>query len=143
MADDLPVSGRVTIPAKDLSHTAVRAAGPGGQNVNKVASKIDLRFDLEGTDALPPDAKARLRALAVNRTDAEGRVLVTSQKTRDQTRNLADARAKLAELVRRALVRPKRRRPTKPSRGAVRRRLEGKRRQAEKKHARRPVRGDE
>ncbi len=132
----LEIDPRVTLPAHELTWTAVRAGGPGGQNVNKVASKVELRFDLAGTRALAPDVKARLRKLAAGRLDAEGRILLTSQRTRDQAKNLADARDKLAELVRRALFVPKARRATKPTRGSQERRLEGKRRDARVKAGR-------
>lgn len=135
--DDLPIDRRVVIPAADLSWTAVRSSGPGGQNVNKVASKVDLRFDLEGTTALSPEAKQRLRRMAAARLDKDGRLVVTSQATRDQSRNLDDAREKLAALIRRALVVPKRRKPTKPSKGAKERRLKEKRARSEKKERRR------
>jgi ribosome-associated protein len=134
--DDLPVSRRVIVPAADLEWTAVRASGAGGQNVNKVSSKVDLRFDLEKTQALSPDVKTRLRVIAKGRLDKDGRLVITSQLTRDQPRNLEDARAKLAELIQRALVAPKKRKATKPSRGARERRLGAKRRTSEKKEGR-------
>ncbi len=135
--EDLRVDRRVVIPAAELSWSAVRASGPGGQNVNKVASKVDLRFELASTTALPADAKERLLRMVRTRLDKEGRLVITSQLTRDQSRNLEDAREKLATLVRRALVAPKARKPTKPSRGARERRLGEKRAQADKKQARR------
>jgi ribosome-associated protein len=137
MSDPLIIDGALTIPSEELSWTAVRASGPGGQNVNKVASKVELRFDLAASRVLKDDVKARLRALAGSRLDAEGRLLVTSQLTRDRGRNLDDARAKLKDLVKKALPVPRRRKATRPSLGSRRRRLEGKRIQGEKKAARR------
>jgi ribosome-associated protein len=142
MTSPLFVDPRVTIPGGELSWTAVRSGGPGGQNVNKVASKVELRFDLPGTRAFSPEVKARLRVIAAGKLDAEGRILLTSQRTRDQVKNLADAREKLAELVRRALFVPKARRATKPSRGSKERRLEGKRHDARTKASRGKV-GDD
>ena len=142
--DDLPITSRVVLPASDLSWTAVRSSGPGGQNVNKVATKVDLRFDLPGTVALSDAVKRRLRELAgPSRLDAEGRIALQSDGQRSQSGNLDAARARLRALVLEALAPPKVRRATKPSRGAKRRRLDEKRRQGDKKRARRPVRGDE
>jgi ribosome-associated protein len=135
--DPLFVRPGVVIPASELSFEAVRASGPGGQNVNKVASKVDLRFDLDATQVLYPETKERLRALFKNALDKDGRLCVTSQKTRDQARNLEDAREKLRDMILQALVRPKKRRPTKPSRGAVERRIGEKKRHGEKKATRR------
>jgi ribosome-associated protein len=131
------VVGRVVIPASDLAWAAVRASGPGGQNVNKVSSKIELRFALATTTALDAGTKRRLATAARSRIDRDGQLLIVSQKTRDQQRNLEDARDKLAELVRAALTPPPPRRPTRPTFGSKKRRLEDKRRTGEKKAARR------
>jgi ribosome-associated protein len=136
MSEPLVVSRALTIPADELRWTSVRSSGPGGQNVNKVSSKVELRFDFERSRVLREDTKARLRGLAQGRLDAEGRILVVSQATRDRQRNLEDARAKLAELVTRACVRPKRRRPTRPSRGATENRLSEKRHHSARKRDR-------
>ena len=114
----------------------MRASGPGGQNVNKVSSKVELRFDFETSSALGVSVKARLRALAQHRLDADGRILIVSQVTRNQPQNLEDARQRLAELIARALVAPKVRRPTKPSRAAKRRRVNDKRVNSQKKQGR-------
>jgi len=144
MSTPLVINDKITLPGHDLEWTAVRASGPGGQNVNKVASKIELSFDFESTVALPDPAKARLRALAKNSMDAEGRVLIKSEKTRDQGKNLADAREKLKELVLKALVVPKARKPTKPTKASKKRRVETKKKVAKKKAARKPPRrGDD
>ncbi|HWN12612.1 MAG TPA: alternative ribosome rescue aminoacyl-tRNA hydrolase ArfB [Candidatus Dormibacteraeota bacterium] len=133
MADPIDVTGEVGVPASALTVHAVRASGPGGQNVNKVATKIDLRVDLEAIEGLSDPARARLRVLAQPRADAEGRLVVTSQATRNQARNLEDARARVADLVRAALVAPRPRVKTRPSAGARRRRLAGKKQRADVK----------
>jgi ribosome-associated protein len=140
MSSDLVIDDRVVLPGRDLSWTAARSSGPGGQNVNKVATKVVLRFDLPGTEALSPAVKARLRKIARGRLDADGRVVVTSQATRNRVRNLEDAREKLAELVRAALVEPRHRRTTRPSRAARERRLRDKHLRAERKRDRTPIR---
>ena len=143
MADPIVVMGAVRVPASALTVRAVRASGPGGQNVNKVATRIDLRVDLEAVEGLSAAARARLRALARHRSDAEGRLVVTSQATRNQARNLEAARARVADLVRAALVAPRPRVRTGPSAGARRRRLAGKKQRAElKRWRRRPATDD-
>jgi ribosome-associated protein len=115
----------VVVPASALTVKAVRSSGPGGQNVNKVASKIELRVDLARVEGLGDAQRERLLALAAPRCDAAGLLLVTSQKTRDQARNLEDARDKVRALVARAVVLPRRRRATRPTAAsrAKRRRL--------------------
>jgi len=129
--------GPALVPARAVIWRAVRSSGPGGQNVNKVASRVELRVDLDAISGLSPAARARLEALALNRRDRDGYLLVTSQRTRDQARNLDDAREKVARLLERALAVPKRRKPTRPSRAASERRLRQKKRRASVKRDRR------
>jgi ribosome-associated protein len=135
----LPIVVRpgITVLPWALSARAVRAGGPGGQNVNKVASKIELHVDLRGVVGIDGDARARLQNLVAGSLDAEGRLLVTSQLTRDQHRNMDDAREKVRTLVLRALERPKPRRKTRPTRASVERRLGEKTHRAHTKAMRR------
>ncbi len=143
MAEPIRISRGVQIPASAITWRAVRASGPGGQNVNKVASKVELRVDLDAVSGLDDGARARLEALAARRRDSRGRLLVTSQRTRDQARNLDDARDKVRRLLARALVVPRSRKRTRPSAAAVAKRLQQKRRRAERKRDRRTPRADE
>ena len=137
MPDAIFVGSGVVVPEGALRFRAVRSSGPGGQNVNKVASKVELRVDLAAISGLSAPAAARLRALAAGRLDADGLLLVSSQATRDQGRNLADAREKVRALIERALVAPKRRRATRPTAGSRERRLQGKRQASQRKAGRR------
>jgi ribosome-associated protein len=136
MTDPLTVTSSVVIPGDELVWTAVRSGGPGGQNVNKVATKVELRFDAERSGALAPSVKARLLARAAGRLDAAGRVLIVADETRSQSQNLELARERLAALVRAALVPPKKRKKTRPTRASKERRLEHKRQVGEKKRSR-------
>lgn len=135
---DLRVNERIVIPAAELRLSYVRASGPGGQNVNKVASKAVVRFDLAASTALAPEEKARAATRLASRLTQAGELVVTNGATRDQTRNREAALARLAVLVAGAVARPRLRRPTRPSATAVEKRLTGKHRRAETKRERRP-----
>ena len=134
---DVVVTPRLTIPAGELDMSFARSGGPGGQNVNKVSSKVDLRWNPRTSAALTDDDRALLLERLRNRLTTDGYLIVTSTATRDQIKNRDDALGKLAIIVKSALHRDKPRRPTKPSRGAKRRRLDEKRRHSEKKQNRR------
>jgi ribosome-associated protein len=133
----LEVTSGLVIPDSELSFTFVRASGPGGQNVNKVSSAVQLRFEMAGSTVLSDAVKSRLRTLAGRRATDDGAILIIARNQRSQDHNRREALERLAELVRRALVVPKARKATKPTRASRERRLEGKARQQQTKQRRR------
>jgi ribosome-associated protein len=134
---DVIVTPRLTIPAGELSFAFARSGGPGGQNVNKVASKAELRWNPTTSAALRADDRAWLVERLANKLTNDGTLIITSTLTRDQLQNRDDVVTKLALIVRAALDRPKHRRATRPSRAAKRRRVEDKRHRSETKRNRR------
>jgi ribosome-associated protein len=138
----LHVTSEIAIPERDLDERFVRASGPGGQNVNKVSTAVELRLDVAAS-GLPGDVKARLVALAGKRMTADGVLLIDSREHRTQAQNRAAARERLVELLRQAATRPKSRKKTRPSRAARERRLVAKVQRARVKAGRARVRGDD
>src|SRR5581483_9519438 len=133
----LLITPLLAIDESEIQESFVRASGPGGQNVNKVATAVQLRFDVRHSPSLSEDVKARLLRLAGRRVSADGVITIDARRFRMQEQNRADARERLAELIRRAMEAPKVRRATKPSRAAKGRRLETKRKRSKVKRLRR------
>lgn len=131
------VTGRIVIDERELDEQFIRASGPGGQNVNKVETAVQLRFDAARSPGLPDDVRARLMALAGSRLTQEGVIVITAQRFRSQDRNRQDARERLFALIREAAVVPRTRRPTRPTLASKVRRLDGKTKRGDIKRNRR------
>jgi ribosome-associated protein len=139
----MDITDAIAVPDEELHFTFARSGGPGGQNVNKVASKAVLRWDLAGNASLPADVKERLRARQRRRITGEGALVIQGQRFRDQGRNVEDCRDRLRGMILEVLHPPRPRKATKPSRGARERRLAAKKRQAARKSQRRPPGGED
>ena len=138
----ISITDTIALRDDEIEERFVRASGPGGQNVNKVATAVELRFDV-GASSLPSDVKARLITLAGSRMTTDGVLTLDSREHRTQTMNREAARARLVELIRRATIKPRVRKPTKPSRVAREQRLTTKKKRADIKGARRRRPDDE
>ncbi len=130
------VNRTISIDERELSETFVRASGPGGQNVNKLATAVQLRFDVLRSPSLPEAVRARLARLAGRRLTREGVLVITAERFRTQERNRDDARERLIALIRQAAIAPKPRRPTKPTAGSRERRIDAKKRRGDIKSLR-------
>ena len=139
---EIRITPHIAIDERELEETFVLASGPGGQNVNKVSSAVQLRFNVALSLSLPETVRFRLMQMAGSRLTKDGVLILLARRFRDQNRNREDARARLAEMIREAAVEPKRRRPTKPSRRAKEKRLQHKKKHAELKKTRGRPRDD-
>ena len=133
----LRVTAHIEIDEREIDEQFVRASGPGGQNVNKLSTAVQLRFDVRHSPSLPGDVRARLERLAGSRLTRDGVLVIIAQRHRTQLRNRQDALDRLLDLIRRAAVAPIRRRPTRPTKASRERRIEGKKRRGGIKHLRR------
>lgn len=133
----IQITPDIALDERELKLQFIRAAGPGGQNVNKVATAVQLRFRVADSPSLPVAVRARLTEVAGNRINAAGEMVITARRFRTQDANRRDAVDRLVQLIRRAAKPQKKRRPTRPSKAVKRRRLDAKRRQADKKRGRR------
>ena len=139
----IPVTSNISIDERDMRFTFIRSSGPGGQNVNKVSTAVQLRFDVKDAAGLPEDVRSRLLQQAGNRVTDEGVLIIEARRFRSQERNRQDAIERLTDLIRRAAVKPKVRRKTRPSTASKERKLAAKKHRSALKKLRRRVRDDQ